>query len=236
MRSLVVMAMFASSLTYAAWNGYTETRDLELATSGVDVLEIDAGAGSILVSGDANASVITVKAIIRVPDADEEDAQELIARDLVLKLEKKRDKAVLDAYFEQSAWHFKDSAAVDLEVSIPHGLNIFVDDGSGSMEIEDVHSDIRIDDGSGSIEISGATSVRVDDGSGPIRVSNVAGDVEIEDGSGDIKVRAVGGTVTIDDGSGGIDVRDVEQDLDIVDDGSGSVHVADVRGTVNRDD
>jgi len=236
MRSLIVMAMFASSLTYAAWNGYTETRDMELATSGIDILEIDAGAGSILVNGDANTSVITVKEIIRVPDADEADAQALIAKDLVLKLEKKRSKAVLDAYFEQSAWHFKDSAAVDLEVSIPQGLNIFVDDGSGSMQIDDVRSEVRIDDGSGSIEISGANSVAVDDGSGPIRIANITGDVEIEDGSGDIKVRAVGGTVTIDDGSGGIDVRDVEQDLDIVDDGSGSVHVADVRGSVNRDD
>ena len=236
MRSLVVMAMFASSLTYAAWNGYTETRDLSLATSGVDILEIDAGAGSIVVNGVADASVITVKAIIRVPDADEADAQDLIAKDLVLKLEKRRGKAMLDAYFEQSAWHYKDSAAVDLEVSIPQGLTIFVDDGSGPMHIEDVRSDVRIDDGSGSIEVSGALSVAIDDGSGPIRIANVTGDVEVEDGSGDIKVRAVGGTVTIDDGSGGIDVRDVEKDLDIVDDGSGSVHVADVRGTVNRDD
>jgi hypothetical protein len=236
MRSLVVMAMFASSLTYAAWNGYTETRELDLDASGVDILEIDAGAGSIVVSGVADAGDITVKAIIRIPDDDEDDAQELIAEDLVLKLEKKRSKATLDAYFEQSSWHFSDSAAVDIEVSIPHGLAIFVDDGSGSMLIEDVYSDVRIDDGSGSIEVSGATSVVVDDGSGPVRIVNVSGDVEVEDGSGDIKVRSVGGTVTIDDGSGGIDVRDVEQDLDIVDDGSGSVHVADIRGTVHRDD
>ncbi|MGI9199886.1 MAG: hypothetical protein ACR2QL_02415 [Woeseiaceae bacterium] len=236
MRSLVVMAMFASSLTYASWNGYTETRDLELPASGVDILEIDAGAGSILVTGVADSTDIVVRAIIRVPDDDEDDAQQLIAEDLVLKLEKKRSKAKLDAYFEHGSWSVSESAAVDLEVSIPQGLEIFVDDGSGSMIIENVQSAVEVDDGSGSIEISGATSVVVDDGSGPVRITNVSGDVEVEDGSGDIKVRAVGGTVTIDDGSGGIDVRDVEHDLDIVDDGSGSVHVADVRGTVTRDD
>ena len=89
MRSLVVMAMFASSLTYAAWNGYTETRDLELSASGVEVLEIDAGAGSILVTGIAESADIVVKAIIRVPEDDEDDAQQVIAEDLVLKLEKK---------------------------------------------------------------------------------------------------------------------------------------------------
>ncbi len=235
MRSLVVMAMFASSLTYAAWNGYTETRDLELSASGVDILEIDAGAGNIVVNGVTDSSHITVKAIIRVDD-DDDDAIEMIAEDLVLKLEKRNSKAVLDAYFEQSSWHFNDSAAVDLEVSIPRGLAIFVDDGSGSMQISDVHSDVSIDDGSGSIEVSGATNVVVDDGSGSVRIVNVTGDVEVEDGSGDIKVQAVGGTVTIDDGSGGIIVSDVGLDLDIVDDGSGSVHIADVRGAVYRDE
>ena len=235
MRSLVVMAMFASSLTYAAWGGYTETRDLELPVDGVEVLEIDAGAGSILVSGVSDADMIVVNATIRVSD-DDDDARERIADDLVLKLEKKRSKAKLDAYFEQGSWNNSDSAAVDIEVTIPQGLEIFVDDGSGPMSIENVQSVVRVDDGSGSIEISGATSVAVDDGSGSVRIANVSGDVEVEDGSGDIKIRTVGGTVTIDDGSGGIDVRDVEQDLDIIDDGSGSVHIADIRGTVTRDD
>ena len=97
MRSLVVMAMFASSLTYAAWNGYTETRDLELATDGIDILEIDAGAGGIVVTGAADASNITVRATIHVDD-DEDDAIKTIEKHLVLKLEKKHDKAILDAY------------------------------------------------------------------------------------------------------------------------------------------
>jgi hypothetical protein len=235
MRSLVVMAMFASSLTYAAWNGYTETRDLELATDGIDILEIEAGAGDIVVTGTADSSNITVKATIRVDD-DEDDAIKTIEKHLVLKLEKKHDKAILDAYFDQNSWNFRKSAAVDIEVTIPHGLAIFVDDGSGPMQINDVQSDVSIDDGSGSIEVSGASSVIVDDGSGSVRIVGVTGNVEVEDGSGDIKIEAIGGTVTIDDGSGSIDVRDVEQDLDIVDDGSGSVRIADVRGSVHQDD
>ena len=234
MRSLVVMAMFASSLTYAAWNGYTETRDLELATDGIDILEIDAGAGGIVVTGAADASNITVKAIIHVDD-DEDDAIKMIEKHLVLKLEKKDDKAILDAYFNHNGWNFRKSAAVDIEVTIPHGLAIYVDDGSGPMQIDDVQSDVRIDDGSGSIEVSGASSVIVDDGSGSTKIVGVTGDVEVEDGSGDITIQGIGGTVTIDDGSGSIDVSDVEQDLDIVDDGSGSVRIADVRGSVSQD-
>ena len=236
MRSLVVMAMFASSLAHAAWNGYTETRELTLPAGDVDILEVNAGAGSILINGTPNASDISVKAIIRVPDDDEDDAREFIAEELVLSLEKKRSKAQLEAYFDQGSWGSRDSAAVDLEISIPQGLELFVDDGSGSITIADVGGDVGIDDGSGSIEITGAANVAVDDGSGSIRISNTSGDVEVEDGSGDIKIRGVAGTVTIDDGSGGIDVKDVEQDLEIVDDGSGSVRIADIRCTVTRDD
>ena len=236
MRSLVVMAMFASSLAYAAWNGYTETRDLALPAGDVEILEVNAGAGSMLINGAPDASEITVKAIIRVPDDDEDDARELIAEALVLSLEKKRSKAQLAAYFEHGSWKFSDGAAVDLEISIPKGLQLFVDDGSGSISIADVGGDVGIDDGSGSVEISGAANVVVDDGSGSIRISNINGDVEVEDGSGDIKIRSVAGTVTIDDGSGGIDVKDVGEDLEIVDDGSGSVRIADIRGTVIRDD
>ena len=235
MRSLLVMAMFASSLVHAAWNGYAETRDLALPADGVDILEINAGAGSILVNGTPDASGISVKAIIRVPEDDADEARERIAEDLVLSLEKKRSKAQLEDYFEQGAWGFGDNATVDLEINIPQGLKLFVDDGSGSITIADVGGDVGIDDGSGSIEITGAANVAVDDGSGSIRIANISGDVEVEDGSGDIRIRGVAGTVTIDDGSGGIDVKDVEEDLEIVDAGSGSVRIADIRGAVTRD-
>lgn len=235
MRSLIVMAMFASSLTHGAWNGYTETRDLEISSDGVEILEIDAGAGDLVVSGSSNSSNIIVRATIHVDDSDD-DAIKKIEKHLSLNLEKKRSKAMLDAYFDKNFWHSMDSAAVDLHVSIPHGLAIFVDDGSGSMQIMDVQSDVSIDDGSGSIEISGANSVFIDDGSGSVKISEVSGDVEVDDGSGNIEIETVGGTVIIDDGSGSIDVKDVEKDLEIVDDGSGSVRIADVRGSVYRDD
>jgi hypothetical protein len=234
MRSLIVMAMFVATLSNAAWNGYTETRDLELSADGVEMFEIDAGAGDIIVNGDPNAVDIKVKALIRVDD-DEEGARAMIAKNLVLKLETKRGKAKLDAYFDDHFWH-NENAAVDLEVQIPQGLAIFVDDGSGPMHIEGLSSDVGIDDGSGSIVIIGAGRVKIDDGSGSINITSVTGDVMVEDGSGDIKIRDVGGSVTIDDGSGGIDVKNVERDLEIIDDGSGSVRLADIRGAVRQDD
>ena len=79
MRSLIVMAMLATTLSHAAWNGYTETRDLAVSSDGIDFFEIDAGAGSLVVNGVDDASEIKVRAVIRVDD-DEDDARDMIAK------------------------------------------------------------------------------------------------------------------------------------------------------------
>ena len=235
MRSLIIIAMFAASLTHAAWNGYTEDRTLELDTDGISRLDIDAGAGALVITGASDIDRIVVTATINVPDQDEEDALEIIEKRLRLSLNENDGEARLEAFFENSGWSWGDSPSVDLDVRVPHGLELFVDDSSGSLEIIDAQSKVEIDDGSGSIKVAGVTSLVIDDGSGSIKVTDVAGDVEIEDGSGSIKVEKVGGGVTIDDGSGSIDVNDVELDLVIVDDGSGSLDATNVRGDVITD-
>lgn len=232
MRSFIVIAMFATTLSHAAWNGYTEDRTLELDTEGLSRLDIEAGAGKLVVKGAEDIDRIVVTATINVPDHDEEDAREVIARHLELSLEKDDDEARLHGYFDNNGWSWGDSPSVDLDVRVPAGLPLVVDDSSGSLEVTDVHADVEIEDGSGSIRVSGVASVIIDDGSGSITVTDASGDVDIEDGSGSITVDKVGGRVRIDDGSGGIDVSDVELDLVIVDDGSGGLDVSDVRGKV----
>lgn len=235
MRSFIVIGMFATTLAHAAWNGYTEDRSLELDREGVSRLDIDAGAGSLNIMGVENLDRIEVVATINVPDEDDEDALEMIEEHLSLSLDKVNDDARLVAHFDNRSWGWGDSPSVDLDVRVPQGIALVVDDGSGSMKIFDIDSDVSIDDGSGSIRVERVGSVVIDDGSGSITVAGVAGDVEIEDGSGSITVEHVGGGVTIDDGSGGIDVSDVELDLVIVDDGSGGLDVSDVRGDVIND-
>ncbi len=235
MRSFVVMAMFAASLSHAAWNGYTEDRDLELDTKGISMFEVDAGAGSLLVEGVADIQNILVTATINVPDESTEKAKEIIASELRLSLEKVRDRARLEAHFDHMSWGFSDPPTVDLEIRVPHGLALEIDDGSGSMQVINVGADVFVDDGSGSIRIEQVNDVVIDDGSGSIEIVGAAGDVSIEDGSGSITVEHVGGSVTIDDGSGGIIVNDVEQDLIIVDDGSGSLKTANIRGQIKQD-
>ena len=234
MRGLIVMAMFAVSLAQADLKDYTEVRDLALETTGLAEFVIDAGAGSLVVTGVDGAAAIAVTATIIVEDKNDEEAQELIAKRLDLKLERDGDRAILRSGFD-SGWSWDGNATIDLDVRMPAGLALEVDDGSGSMTITDVTADVFIDDGSGSMQITNAGSVTVDDGSGSIKITTAAGDVYVDDGSGTIEIRGVGGSVKIDDGSGSIRVDDVEQDLIIKDSGSGGLTYTNVRGSVEGD-
>lgn len=235
MRGFIVIAMFVASFADAAWNDYTTVRELKLDADGIESLQIDAGAGSMEVKGVSGLDKLVVVATVVVPDSDEDDATRLIDRKMRLSLDRKGDRARLDAFFDNGLLGMSSNARIDLEISVPAGTAVEIDDGSGSIDVAGVAADVSIDDGSGSIEVRGVANVSIDDGSGSIDVSSAAGDVSIVDGSGGIEVRSVTGSVTIDDGSGSIKVSDVEQDLTIVDDGSGGFSYTDVRGTVKED-
>ena len=235
MRSLIVMAMFTVSLAHAGWTDYEEVRDLDLDANGISQLTINAGAGSMDVIGVAGLDKITVKATIVIPNEDEDDAGRIIEKRMRLSLQEKSGEAELEAWFKSGLMSFGSSPYIVLEVNVPRGMAVNIDDGSGSIDIVDLAGDISIDDGSGSIDIRNVAHVRIDDGSGSIDLVNANGDVWITDGSGSISVEHVQGSVTIDDGSGSIEVIDIDNDLIIVDDGSGSLRFSDIRGMVDAD-
>jgi len=230
MRSFIVIAMFAASLAHAGWTDYEEVRNLDLDADGVSQLSIKAGAGSMDVTGVRGLDKISVKATVVVPDTDKDKAVKVIENKMTLSLDQQGSEARLDAWFDDGS-----DAHIALEVSVPQGLAVNIDDGSGSLDVRDVAGDVTIDDGSGSIDVNNVASLKIDDGSGSIDVENASGDVSIVDGSGSISVVHVKGSVTIDDGSGSIKVSDVENDLIIVDDGSGSLSISDVRGSVDQE-
>lgn len=235
MRTVLLISMFTASLTFAA-SDYEEERELRLDASGIHAVRVKAGAGSLEITGVAGLDQIEVDATIYVPGRDDEKAKQKIESDLVLYLEKQGDDAVLHSYFEDGGWNFGDSPHVHLTVRVPQQVGLEINDGSGSITVENVRGDIDVEDGSGSLSLADVGgSITIDDGSGSIEVAGVGGDISISDGSGSINVREVAGSVSIDDGSGGIEVIDVGQDLIIEESGSGSVRYSDIRGQVETD-
>ncbi len=236
MRTFIILSMFAASLAHAAWNEYEETRELELDASGINALEIEAGAGSLDVRGDPGVDKITVSALIQVPKK-EAKALEVIESDMVLSLERSGERGVLKGFFDSGLMSWGGSPGIRLEVVMPSRFGLDIDDGSGSIVIKNVTGDIRVDDGSGSLRMSDVGGdIQIDDGSGSLMIETAGGDISVKDGSGSITIRGVRGSVVIDDGAGGINVSDVDEDLIIEDDGSGSLSFARIEGRVQKED
>ena len=237
MRGILLIAMFTASLAHAAWNDYVEVRDLRMDADGVRKLTVEAGAGSLDISGDPNAEAILVIATVTVANEKADEAQKIMESDMVLTLERNGDTALLRSYFESDgSWGWGKQNGIALEVRVPEHLGLAVDDGAGSMEIRNVRGDIKIDDGSGSIVMTAVGgNLEIDDGSGSISIAEAGDDIRIVDGSGSIRVRQVGGSVIVSDGSGSIDVSDVGRDLIVEEDGSGGLRFAGVQGRVEQD-
>ncbi len=188
-----------------------QSRQLELNAQQLSEMHVDVGAGRLTVRGTADSDRVRVTAEVWQVQASD---------DYVLNLERDGKRGVLAANIDSGGGWFSGGSGdrIDLIVSVPEQLRLDIRDGSGSIDLMDVRSDVRIDDGSGSI-----------------KVRNLGGALEIEDGSGSLSVLDIRGDITINDGSGSISVRDAGGDLDIRD-GSGSITVQGIVGVVRIND
>ena len=205
-------------------------RELTLPTSLANQLVIRAGAGELNVEGRQGLDEVRVVASVCASNEEYLD-------DLTVTLEQSGTDVILSTHYPErrNNWRGNNTARIDLLIEMPLGMDVDIDDSSGSMDVRGT-GDLRIDDSSGSIRVSGANgSVYVDDSSGDISGRDVAGDVDIEDGSSSIEVIDVQGSVRIEDGSGNIDIREVDQNV-VIDDGSGSIDVSNVGGDLIVED
>lgn len=258
MRFLSYLALVV--LIVSSVSAQEQTKKLVLDAKGIESVEIDCGAGFLSVRGDENLSSIEVEAEIFVRGLRNRDFEDFVKDHLDLSLEKHSNSAVLIARFDndsrsRSRWWGRMETRVDLTVRVPYKMNLFINDGSGNMEVEQIQGEVTIDDGSGELDIrhiKGDVSIddgsgdlrmddivgnmRIDDRSGEIDVLSIQGDLDIDDSSGSIYARDIQGSVVVRDGSGSIDIRRVEKDVVIREDGSGGVTLHDIKGKVTRRD
>ncbi|HYN22363.1 MAG TPA: DUF4097 family beta strand repeat-containing protein [Thermoanaerobaculia bacterium] len=133
----------------------------------------------------------------------------------------------------------------DLKIALPAGSNVvvrnvvgavrggqlegtlYVDTGSGRVDIAAYDGQLTVDTGSGDVVLGscrGETSI--DTGSGDVVVHRMVGNGKVDTGSGDVVVEKVSaGRLYIDTGSGDVTVREGSAGRVIADTGSGSVRV-----------
>lgn len=207
---------------HAQWSTpYSAPRNAVVDAAGARSVEVEAGAGSLRVEGKAGLRQVQVTGTAR------SSSQQFLTQ-IKLIAERRGDVVFIKADIPESDGNRDDdySAALDLVIEVPQGIDAEVGDGSGDTKILNVGS-LDASDGSGSFSVIGAAgSVRITDGSGDLTIENVGGDVKVNDGSGDITVRNVTGSFTVEsDGSGGIYATDVRGSVIVQNDGSGSIEV-----------
>jgi DUF4097 and DUF4098 domain-containing protein YvlB len=204
-----------------AQSPYSAPRNAVVNAAGARGVEVEAAAGSLRVEGRPGLRDVQVTGTAR------SSSQQMLSR-IRLIAERRGDVVFIKADIPDDDDNYFNnySAALDLVIEVPQGLNADVSDGSGDAKILNVGS-LEVKDGSGSLSVIGATgSVRITDGSGDLTIENVGGDVKVEDGSGEIKVRNVSGSFVVEsDGSGGIIATDVKGSVVVENDGSGSIEV-----------
>ena len=223
----------------------TEARQATVDAAGASTVRVEAKAGSLKIIGEEGLAEVRARGSAC---AKNEKALE--------KVQLRADRSGSEV---RVVVHIPDGwgqgGALDLEVRVPAGLAVEVEDTSGGIEIDNVAS-LHLKDGSGEIDVTGVKGdVSVHDSSGEIELVDVGGDVRIHDGSGGMEIEDVKGSVVIEDGAGSIEILDVtgdvtiemtaparswcrgRQDVRVGRDGSGGIRVQDVGGdfTVEED-
>lgn len=229
MRKAAIAAPFLfgpAALKAQSGHEFTAPRNAVVDAAGAKSVRVEAGAGILRVEGKSGINQVQVKGTAWA-------SSQGILRDIKLIAERRGDEIYIKSDMPDDNWSWfgnNGSAALDLTIEVPQGLDANVSDGSGDAEVSNVGA-LEASDGSGDFQVDGASSVRITDGSGGLVIKNVRGDVRVRDGSGDIVARNVSGSFTVEsDGSGGIYATDIQGSVTVEHDGSGEVNASRVGG------
>lgn len=227
-KTLIIFSiLLIINTTVNAKEKHSFDQDLSLASNDLKALDVDVGSGSLIIRG-SDVNEITVMATIESKKYSSlGDLQNAFDEKMTFTLEKSGSKAELKVLNKKGIFGMNNpNIQVNLDITVPNDINLFVDDGSGSMKVSDINGNVEIDDGSGSIQIKNIIGdLLLDDGSGSLEINNVDGNAIIDDGSGSVKINNISGDLTIDDGSGSINVEQLSGKFKLIDGGSGSVYV-----------
>ena len=246
-KPLALLLLLAPAFAAADECKHEDRRLLEPSLEGVAKVRFEVNSHDLVLrGGDGAGARLDVRACASDPDYLPQlvvDAR----RDgdtLVVAIER-RGQSVGVFFRPTYAW-------LEVEATLPAGLDYTVDVGSGDAGVSGVSRlDVRV--GSGDVvarDIAnlvqlqvGSGDARIDDagglhvlavGSGDVEAHGIRGDARVDGvGSGDVELARIGGSVSVGRvGSGDVDVSDVTGDLRVDGIGSGDVSHRGVRGQV----
>jgi hypothetical protein len=232
---LLAAALLAPISSYADDSRYSKDYDFAVDATSLESLQLDVGAGKLIVTGNSASDEVRIVATARADSSrrlEELDLTHLVlGSELRVRTQRYRNGGVFSWPSFGTYYSY-----IDIEITMPSDLMLDVEDGSGGIEISHVSS-LSLNDGSGSIKIEDISgNVDVDDGSGAITIAGVCGSVSVDDGSGPIRIRDSNEVTIIDDGSGEISIENIRGNVNVRNDGSRGISVRDVAGNVEIGD
>jgi hypothetical protein len=202
---MALLVSFSSS-TLAADCKFSSNRTANF-TGQVTKVVVKAGAGYLNIRGDA-AGGVNAKGRACA------SSENLLGK-VTLESRREADTVYLTVVLNDGGlFTFNRYSYLDLDITVPKGVQMDVTDSSGDVELSDV-----------------GTSVVVDS-EGDLLLKNIVGDLTVNDDASELRAINISGNVQVEDGSGGIDIEDVRGDVKIVSDSSGDIAVAKVSGNV----
>ncbi|MFP4564691.1 MAG: DUF4097 family beta strand repeat-containing protein [Spirochaetia bacterium] len=211
-----------------------ETRDLELATDGIDTLEIHCDSTDVGIAAVEGLGKVSVSAYINIRGRDQARVEEIAAEGILLDLSRRGNRGVLTCRVESTFFLMRlirgEEKRVQLDIRIPAQMNLDINIEDGKLSVSRLSGNCTVTSGQGDCILEGITGkVGVVDDGGNLRLSNVNGEILIEDGPGDVEIGTSGGSLNLVDTSGDVDIRDFSGPVHIEDSG-GSLTVTDLEG------
>ncbi len=200
------------------------------ATDGVSTVEVYARAGELEITGSAGATELVAAGRACV-------SEEPMLEETGITLRREGDRLQVLAELPDTTDETGDRwrgeyAIIDLELEVPHGVELVVVDSSGDLRIRNVAA-LQLTDSSGDIDVRGVDGPVLvpSDSSGDIYFADV-GDLVIQiDSSGDIEIHRAASVTIANDTSGEIDIIGVDGDVTVGNDSSGRISVENVGGS-----
>ncbi len=122
---------------------------------------------------------------------------------------------------------------LDLEVSVPQGTRLEVDNSYGAVRVEEIGGEVDINNTSGAVSVSDAGRTRIENRYGDVEAGGIDGSLGVNVTSGELTVRGVTGDAALTCRYGGARVSEVLGALQL-DVASGAVDVSKVASATVR--
>ena len=242
-KMVLVCALLLLSISVVAAEKLFFERQLTAPVLDFKTVEIIAGAGTLKVNG-IEGEQLTVDATVK--SADYAKVAELVDEfetKMLFYIRQEQGNLLVMAKPRKSMFNTP-NIQIDIQINLPSHMNLLVDDGSGSIVIENINGHVDLDDESGSLQLKNIRNdvkvkdaagsitisdiigqVNIDDKAGSIKLSKIEGDVVIKDRSGSIEAAIISGNMTLDDGSGDVRIDGLSGQFKLINDGSGELQV-----------